>query len=130
MDIKAYNKNWELRKADLDWSHGKPFLCSSGVQGYDQFVMERNPGFNWIFPFYAQNNLCVLWGVRVIRALLNTKRKTKQDRTTTCLFSLIYIYILHITHTQFGPLDLMSQLSELGWAHRNQAIMCPTHYGP
>nr|CAN83840.1 hypothetical protein VITISV_023231 [Vitis vinifera] len=32
---------------------------SSGSEGYDQFVMERNPGFNWLFPFYTQNSLCV-----------------------------------------------------------------------
>ena len=30
----------------------------------------------------------------------------------------IYIYIYYTLHTLFGPLDLMSQSSELEWAHK------------
>ena len=132
-DIKAYNKNWELRKADLDWSHRKPFLCSSSVQGCAQFMKERNPRFNWLFPSYTPK-LCVLWRDRSCTfSSLVPKRKIEQNMITTLPFPLIYIciYIIHIcithiTHTQFGPLDLMGQSSELGWAHRYQAIICPT----
>ena len=126
-DIKTCNKNSELRKADLDWSHRKSFLCSSGVQGCAQFMKERNLGFNWLFPFYTQK-LCVLWRDRSCSTFSSSvpTRKTEHNWIATLPFSLIYIYITHITHTQFGPLDLMGQSSELGWAHRNQAIICPT----
>ena len=72
-DIKTYNKNWELKKADFDWSHRKPFLCSSDVQGCVQFVKERNPGFNWLFPFNTQKN--VLWRVRSCSLFSIPKRK-------------------------------------------------------
>ena len=50
-----------------------------------------------------------------MQSLLSPKEKTEQNGIATlALYIYIYIYIFHITHTQFGPLDLMGQSSELG----------------
>ena len=52
------------------------------------------------------------------------ENRTEQNRSPAifpyvcvCVYIYIYInnsYIPHVTHTQFGPLDLMGQSSELG----------------
>ena len=89
VDIKTYNKNWELRKTDLDWSHGKPFMCSFGVQGYDEFVMERNPGFNWLFPFYTQDSLCMCSKVQYV---LFSAPKENRKKNNLIFFFPLYIY--------------------------------------
>ena len=100
VDIKAYNKNWELRKTNIDWCHGKSFMCYSGVQGYDQFVIERNPGFNWLFPFYTQNSVCVCSEEFEQYMLFSAPREKIIELDNNLPFSpYIYIYITYCTYT-------------------------------
>ena len=107
--LKHTIKNYELRKVDLDWSHGKSFLCSSGVQGCAQFVKERNPEFNWRFPFYTQK-LCALKS-SFVQYVLFSAPKRKQNRIVTLPFSLIYIYTIYHIYI-VGPFALMGQLNQ------------------
>ena len=109
-DIKAYSKiKCELRKADLDWFHRKSFQCSSDVQRCPQFVKQKSPGFNWLSSLATPKRMCSEEFVRTVSS--QSQRETEQNGIATLPFSLIYIYIyiLHITHSQFGPLDLMDQ---------------------
>ena len=76
----------------------------------------------WAFPFlhprFSPSVLCVPSPAKEEE----TKRWSERERAIS--FHL-FIYITH--YTLFGPLNLMGQSSELGWAHKK---MSNPHYGP
>ena len=70
--------------------------------------MVRELGINELFPFLPKKSIQVQV---CVRAVLSKRRK--RELSPNAHISQ-YIYIYYTLHTLFGPLDLMSQSSELG----------------
>ena len=85
-------------------------------------------GFNELFPLYTQDSVRVCFQDEyAMRALFFS---AQEEEAFLCTYIYIYInkyiHTYHTLHTLFGPLDLMDQLSELGWAHKkSRNNLCP-----
>ena len=103
--------------------HGKPFflpLISNKL--LSGCVMVREWGINELFPClpkFSPKCKCVC-----VCQECSPKRRKKSALQNA--HTSIYIYIYYTLHTLVGRLDLMSQSSELGWAHKkSNNNMCP-----